>query len=163
MASIMKHLSPQDISRLSVCFGREVLSATIRKLTKWRPKQASISCKASCQSVSTEASIPRATQQTNFSCKVVMSLVWQPCSEKRCTHTLFCGLVSILLYVPSQLSTRAVIRDPQGRPLGAVAAVEMPTWARARRLPSSCRARILMFAWPAAAQQNAQPPCIAHD
>lgn len=74
----------------------------------------------------------------------------------KCTLTLFCGLVSTFLCVPSQSSTRAVIRFPQGRPFGEIALLVMPTCARARSLPSSRRACILTFARPAAAQQHAQ-------
>ena len=47
MASMMKALSPQGMSRLSMCLGPGRNASVLRKLRKWGPKRTMISCAAS--------------------------------------------------------------------------------------------------------------------
>ena len=53
------------------------------------------------------------------------------------------------------------MRSPQGLPSGAAELLEMPTWARARRLLASIKDCTRRAVAPAVTQQHGQPAVVA--
>ena len=78
MASMMKDLSAQGISRLSVCLGPGINRLSIiRKLTKWRPKRAVSSCGANLWITLQMHSFPKSHAADN-------PFTWIPCTILTC-------------------------------------------------------------------------------